>query len=217
MPVLSAVFLAAMYMGEPAFAAPRPIEAFIGCPSAVGPACQACLFHAQDTIMNRGVMAVITVGLAAVSTFLPVFGAERVVLRREAAALPQPRHIVAYFAGKDGAHGVQLMLGPFLFTAVYVLLAAPRASFWRYFGVYATVYWCASGVAYLVSVLAPAGVQQLIGVTVVFAAAMFAGGQPTLAAMRLKAIPLRYLPPLSFMRYALEAVYVGEVILSTRS
>ena len=213
MPVLSAVFLAAMYMGEPAFAAPQPIEAFASCPATIGPACQACLFHSQDTILNRGVMAIITIGLAAVSSYLPVFGAERVVLRREAAALPQPRHVIAYALGKDFAYWPQHMLGPFLFTAVYVMLAAPRASFWRYYGVYATVYWCASGVAYLVSVMAPAGVQQLIGVTIIFGMAMFAGGQPTLAAMRLKAIPLRYLPMFSFMRYALEALYVGEVIL----
>lgn len=40
-------------------------------------------------------------GLTGVASFLPVFGSERVVYWREASALPQPRHTIAYFVGKD--------------------------------------------------------------------------------------------------------------------
>lgn len=40
-------------------------------------------------------------GLTGVASFLPVFGPERIVYWREASGLPQPRHTVAYFLGKD--------------------------------------------------------------------------------------------------------------------
>ena len=213
LPLVSALFLAAMYVGEPAFGAPRPIQAFAGCPAGVDVACQTCLSQSQDTILNRGIMACIAVGLASVSSFVPVFGGgERVVFRREAASLPQPRHTLAYFIGKDLAHFPQVLLGPFVFTVAYILLATPRASFWRYFAVFAGTYWCSSSVGFLVGVVTPPAAAQLVGVTAVFALSLFAGAQPTLAAMRTKFIPLRYAPGASYLRYALEAVYVGEVL-----
>ena len=46
-------------------------------------------------------MCVIAMGLTGVATFLPVFGSERIVYWREASALPQPLHTLAYFIGKD--------------------------------------------------------------------------------------------------------------------
>jgi hypothetical protein len=46
-------------------------------------------------------MCVIAMGLTGVASFIPVFGTERIVYWREASALPQPRHTVAYFLGKD--------------------------------------------------------------------------------------------------------------------
>ena len=60
-----------------------------------------CLQEAGDQISARGIMCVIAMGLTGVATFLPVFGSERIVYWREAAALPQPLHTLAYFLGKD--------------------------------------------------------------------------------------------------------------------
>jgi len=77
--------------------------------------------------------------------------------------------------------------------------------------VFLGVYWCASAFGYLVSVLSPPSMSQLLGVVTIFSNAMFAGGQPTLRVMRQKFIPLSIMPFLSFMRYALEALYVMEV------
>jgi hypothetical protein len=59
------------------------------------------LQQSADQVAARGIMCVIAVGLTAVATFLPVFGAERIVYWREASALPRLRHVIAYFCGKD--------------------------------------------------------------------------------------------------------------------
>lgn len=211
LPLVSALFLAAVYIGQPAFSAPSPIQAFDGCPAEIGTTCQTCLFSSQDTILNRGIMTIIAVGLAAVSTFIPVFGSEKVVYWREASALPQPLHTVSYFVGKDLAQLPQSMLGPFIFTLTYDILAAPRASFWKYYLVFFVVYQCAAAFGYLISVLVPGSAAQLAGVTTIFGFATFAGAQPTLKEMLSRFVPLCYMPSISFMRYALEAIYSIEV------
>lgn len=68
-------------------------------------------------------------GLTGVATFLPVFGSERIVYWREAAALPQPLHTLAYFVGKDIAWLPQVLIGPALFTMAYTSLTFPRDTF----------------------------------------------------------------------------------------
>ena len=209
--MVSALFLAIVYFGTPSYSAPQPIEVFQGCPDAVAGACQVCLAEMGDSLLNRGVMTIIAISLTGVATFLRVFGPERVVYWREASALPQPRHTIAYFVGKDLAAVPQLLVGPLVFTMAYFALTTPRASFGEYYSVFFTVYWCASGFGYLTAILAPPSLAQLLGVTAIFGNAMFAGGQPTLPAMNNKFIPLRYLPNVSYMRWALEAAYVAEV------
>jgi len=208
---VSALFLAAVYFGDVSYSAPEPIEAFGGCPSEVASSCQVCLAEAQDSVLNRGVMTIIALALTGVATFLNVFGSERIVYWREASALPQPLHTVAYFLGKDISMLPQLLLGPLVFTTAYEALTTPRASFGEYYIVFLGVYWCASAFGYLTAVLAPPSLAQLLGVTAIFSNAMFAGGQPTLKALQAKWIPLRWMPDIVFMRYSLESIYVCEV------
>ncbi|RYY34218.1 hypothetical protein EON62_03490, partial [archaeon] len=208
---LSALFLAAVYFGAPSYAAPEPVEAFTGCPDAIAKPCQICLAAVQDSVLNRGVMTIISLSLTGVASFLPVFGAERVVYWREASALPQPRHTLAYFLGKDLSNIPQLFIGPLIFNMAYEALTVPRGSFGEYYAVFLGVYFVASAFAHVTAVLSPPSLAQLMGVTVIFSNAMFAGGQPTLKQMYDKFIPLRFMPYISYMRYALEAVYVMEV------
>lgn len=141
----------------------------------------------------------------------PVFGSERIVFFREASELPQPLHTLAYFTGKDLSMIPQLLIGPFVFCTAYQALTAPRATFGEYYAVFFACYWCASAFAYLVTVLSPAALAQLLGVVVIFSNAQFGGGAPTLKQLQAKFIPLCYLPSLSYIRYALEALYVMEV------
>lgn len=60
---------------------------------------------------------------------MPVFGSERIVYWREASALPQPLHTLAYFVGKDIAWLPQVLVGPALFTIAYTSLTFPRDTF----------------------------------------------------------------------------------------
>ena len=207
----AAMFLAWLYVGTPSFAAPAPIETFAGCAPRVALAAQNCLAEAGDDVLNRSVMAVIAVSLTGVATALRVFAAERAVYFREAAALPQPSATVAYFLGKDVASLPQVVASALTFTIAYGALATPRASFFAYFVAFLGVNFCASALGHLTAVLAPPALAQLVGVVGVFANAQFAGGAPTLVALRAKAPPLCWLPTLSYARYALEALYTAEV------
>lgn len=98
-------------------------------------------------------------------------------------------------------------------------------------------YYCGSATGYLVSVISPPSLSQVLGVTVIFANSMFAGARicsrvscsycgsgcpaagesPTLKTMQSKVPPLCYLPSLSFMRFSLEALYVNGVPLAFES
>ena len=207
----SAMFLAWLYVGTPSYAAPAPIETFAGCAPRIASAAQNCLAEAGDDVLNRSVMAVIAVSLTGVATALRVFASERAVYFREAAALPQPAASIAYFVGKDAASLPQVVAGALAFTIAYGALATPRASFGSYFFAFLGVNFCASALGHVTAVLSPPALAQLVGVVSVFANAQFAGGAPTLVALRAKAAPLRWLPALSYARYALEALYTAEV------
>lgn len=209
--VVAALGLAAVYVGQAPYSAPLPIEAFQGCPSAISSPCQIALSAVRDTILTRATMSTIAIGLTGAAAFLNVFGGyEKIVYYREAASLPS-YHSAAYFLGKDLSMVLQLLVGPLVFTVSYEALATPRMSFTNYWLVFAGVYWCSSALGYLVSVVAPASLAQLCGVIAVFSNAQFSGGSPTLVEMQQKFIPLRWFPWVSYMRYALEALYVGEV------
>lgn len=209
---VSALVLALVYYGDVAYGSPQPLEAFAQCPSLIADSCQLCLLESQDQLTTHGIMTLISVSLAGVATFLPVLGNEKVVYFREASALPQPLQSIAYFLGKDISMVPQLVAGPALFCAAYEALTTPRASFAHYYLVFLAVYFAASGVAHVTAVLAPASLGQLMGVSVVFSFAMFSGASPSLPVMASKFIPLRYAPYISFIRWALEAMYTMEVV-----
>ena len=209
--ILAAVFLAAVYNTLDLYAAPVPIEYFAGCHEDIARSCQLVLNQAQDQVLNRGIMVLTAVAQTAAASMVRVFGDERQQYFREAAALPQPAHTLAYFCAKDMAMLPSMALAPFMYTVVFVSSTNPRMSFWGYYGVLFLVYYFASGMAYLVSVLLPASTAQLAGVILVFGASQFAGCFPTLPVLAGAVPPISWLSHISFARYALEALYVGEI------
>lgn len=46
-------------------------------------------------------MCILAMGLNGIAAFLPVFGEQQPEYWREASSLPQPKHSIAYFIGKD--------------------------------------------------------------------------------------------------------------------
>jgi hypothetical protein len=119
-------------------------------------------------------------------------------------------HTVAYFFGKDIAMLHQVLCGPFLYLLVFNALTAPRAPFWELYAPLLVVYYCAGGIGYIVSICSAPEVSQLIGVIAVFSFAMFSGGLPVLVELQTRLPPFSYISYVSFMRYGLEAFYVGE-------
>jgi len=194
-------------------------QVFQGCQSDVATECQISTSVMTDSISQRGSMVCISISLTAVASMIRVFGRERVVYWREAQALPQPRHTVAYFVGKDlsmfptvrttcraGRNSslrhrcshlffvlflffvfvllprwfVQMMLAPMFFCVIFLSLTTPRGSFGMYYLLLLSLQWTATSLGYMVSILAPDAMSQLVGVVLVFSSAMFAGGMPTL-------------------------------------
>lgn len=184
-----------------------------------------------DSITQRGSMICIALSLTGVASTIRVFGNERVVYWREAQALPQPKHTLAYFLGKDLSMVPSMLLAPLFFGVIFLSVTTPRGSFAMYYAVFLSLQWTATAMGYLVSIVSPAAMAQLVGVVFTFSCAMFAGGMPTLkvrpclckrsgdcvpqrsyALPRLwqqlyaKIPPLCWLPYISSNRYALEAL-----------
>eukprot|EP00004_Rigifila_ramosa_P017043 TRINITY_DN4105_c0_g1_i1.p1 TRINITY_DN4105_c0_g1~~TRINITY_DN4105_c0_g1_i1.p1 ORF type:complete len:1713 (+),score=349.96 TRINITY_DN4105_c0_g1_i1:412-5139(+) len=200
-------FLGVVYYGEDLYVGPAPKELVDQCPGDLQDLCALPV----DYILSRSSMAVLGIGLCSVASFIRVFGDEQVVYWREASSLTQPRHTLAYFLGKDLSMLPQYLIGPNIFLLVYHTMTAPRAPYPTYWVVIFGVYYTASAFGYLVSILVPASMSQLVGVVTVFSNSMFAGGMPTYKELLGKVPPLRWLPEISFLRYALEALYIGEV------
>lgn len=191
---------------------PLPIEVFHGCSGPIKKECQLCLSVIADQILNRASMVCIALGLVGVASMIRIFGAERVMYFREASGLPQPRHTFGYFLGKDLSMIPEMVLAPFFFNLIYNTLNTPRAAFSTYYWIMLGMYFTSVGYAHLVAVVAPSALAQLLGVVAVFGNAMVAGGAPPLKQMEDKFFPLNVLPSVSYIRYALEAMYVGEVV-----
>jgi hypothetical protein len=209
------VFVAALFLGlvnlgshwqEP----PIPLDAFGGCPAAIADKAHTAFFAGTDQVLTRGVMVCIAIGLTAVASVIRVFGTERTVYWREASGLRQPASTVAYFLGKDLSMIPQAVTGPLVFCLVFHTISNPRQSFGTLYTVLLSLYWASMGMGYLVSIVVEPSSSQLVGVVGVFANAQFAGGSPTIKALRNLFIPLCYVPYISYLRYALEAFYVGE-------
>jgi len=209
---VASVTLAAVYWGEALYKPPEPSEVFATCPAKVGKECQLCLSVVSDQILSRGSMTCIAMSLCAVASMIRVFGSERVEYWREASGLSQPWHTIGYFIGKDLSMLPHMFLAPLIFNIVYLSVTTPRGSFATYYWVMLGLYYTATAFGYIVSIAAPPSLAQLMGVVAVFGCAMFAGGMPTLKILYTKFIPLCWLPWVSYVRYALEALYVGEVI-----
>lgn len=144
-------------------------------PAALPPPPQVSLQVSGDLLPARSTMCLIAMGLTGVAAFLPVFVSERVVYWREASALPQPLQTVAYFIGKDLAMVPQTLLAPAFFTLMYSAMCFPRDSFGDVYVILLGAYWCGSAYGYVVGVLAPPSLAQLLGVVVVFVSAVFSG------------------------------------------
>jgi hypothetical protein len=191
LPVFAAALLAGLNAGQPFFAI-----------SAAGIA---------DTCNQRVAMSLLGLSLVAMATSVAVFKDERVVFFREASELPQPWQCLAYFAAKDAAMLPTALAASAAFTFLFHALSAPAGGFGLFYAPFLGTYLTCMGLGFLVSLLFPRGNTVVIGCTVVFVALIFGGTVITLADFESRFVPLNYAPYISYVRYALEALYVGEL------
>ena len=208
--VIAGFVFAVLFYNADSFGSPVPKGALVGCVDEAASFCQKLTASQGDQLPTHSFLAAISISLVGMATYLTVFSAERIVYWREASALPQPLHTVAYFVGKDLAMIPQMLLGPLVFALSFFALTTPRAEFGLYYVAFLALYWVASSYGYIVSALIAPNLAQLAGVVAVFATAMMSGGVPSLKDMRAKGFPLGTLTNVMFPRYGVEALYVIE-------
>jgi len=167
----------------------------------------------SDQIVQRNAMALLGLSLAAVTSNIAIFRADRAVYLREAAELPQPRHTVAYFVGKDVSMLPTVFLGSLVFTFTYYVLGEQQAPFSTYYATFLVTYYVSAAWAYLVAIALPRSNAVVVGASIVFANLLLGGSVITLVDFNSRTPPLNVAPAASYIRYALEALYVGEVQL----
>jgi len=108
-----------------------------------------------------------------------------------------------------------VILAPLFFTCFYYAMIQPyEAPFWQYFLLYVSIYFTCAGLAYVVSIVAPPNLAQLVGVLVILTFMMFSGANPTLDALKknpLMGKVLFYPSYGSLFRWTQELYYLIEV------
>ena len=130
---------------------------------------------------------------------------------REAAGLEQPSHSIAYFIGKDLSVVPQMLLGPLLYCSIFVAMSASLGTFWGLYLVLLGTTFVSYSIGYVVSIIAPTSLAQLVGVVVVFCMSAFDGASPTIPNLRKSPAPLDWgFEHLSYLTPALKAFYDNE-------
>lgn len=194
------VFFDTQYIGPPPkeVCAEMPVDGLI----------LRCSLPILDPFPHMAIMTAIGLALPAAMAALRVFGPERVVFWRESSA---GSNTFSYFVGKDLAQYPSLILLPLLFAGVFATFWSPRGSFVMLWILFMLVWWVASGIGYVISVLLPPNLATMGAVVVIFGFSMFAGIKPTLSEMSKMWIPMPWLPWISPFRYSSEAFYLLEI------
>ena len=162
----------------------------------------------DDPIISEASFSCMAIGMTGVTAALRVFGPEQIVYWREASA---GMSTTAYFLAKNVAHMFFILLSPLLYLTPFLTFVSCRAPFPAYYRVLVVTQFATTGLGYVVSIVAPAGLSQLAGVVVVLVFTMFGGARPTLVEIQQMFPLLHVMPYLSYIRWAQEAMYLTEM------
>ncbi|KAJ3109992.1 hypothetical protein HDU96_006992 [Phlyctochytrium bullatum] len=179
-------------------------ELFIGVPVApyqlISPA------TLQWLIPQLGLLIGISCGLAGAPAGVKVFGEEKSVFWREAAA---GHNRLAYFLGKVFASAYRFVLTAFHFSSIFAFLATPQSPFGSLFSNLLLQFYCVYGMSAVVSMMVRRENAALLAVVTSLFAAVFCGYGPTVRAARKWGI--EFIWHLSFNRWATEAFFSEEL------
>ncbi|KAI8853994.1 hypothetical protein BC829DRAFT_381042 [Chytridium lagenaria] len=179
-------------------------ELFIGVP--VQPYTLLSSSTLQWLIPQLGLLIGISCGLAGAPAGVKVFGEEKPVYWREAAA---GHNKLAYFVGKTLASSYRFVLTALHFAAIFCFLATPITPFPLIFSNFFLQFYCVYGLAAVVSMIVRRENASLLAVVTCLFAAVFCGYGPTVRAARRWGI--EFIWHLSYNRWATEAFFSEEI------
>ncbi|KAJ3109532.1 hypothetical protein HDU97_005189 [Phlyctochytrium planicorne] len=179
-------------------------ELFIGVPvdpySLISPA------TLQWLIPQLGLLIGISCGLAGAPAGVKVFGEEKSVYWREAAA---GHNKLSYFLGKVFASTYRFVLTAFHFAAIFSFLATPMSNFGILFANLFLQFYCVYGLAAVISMIVRRENAALLAVVTCLFASVFCGYGPTVKSARKWGI--EFVWHLSYNRWATEAFFSEEL------
>ncbi|KAJ3020129.1 UNVERIFIED_CONTAM: hypothetical protein HDU68_010330 [Siphonaria sp. JEL0065] len=159
-----------------------------------------------DLLALYGLLLGIAVALAGAPSGVKVFGEEKPVFWREAAA---GHNKLAYFIGKNLATVYRLVLTSLHFTGLYMILAKPVLDPYTQYMLVLFQFWGVYGISCIISMIVKRDNASLLAAVISLFAAIFCGYGPNLA--QAKKSGYLFLFELSFNKWAAEASYAVSI------
>eukprot|EP01126_Amoeba_proteus_P054044 TRINITY_DN6617_c2_g1_i1.p1 TRINITY_DN6617_c2_g1~~TRINITY_DN6617_c2_g1_i1.p1 ORF type:complete len:220 (+),score=36.71 TRINITY_DN6617_c2_g1_i1:1417-2076(+) len=175
------------------------------------------LLPEDDSLPSIGTTSLMIMGLTATSYSIPVIGSERSVLQREASI---GFSTGSYYLAKTISYLPISLFAPFIFLLGIVGLADLPGNLWELYALLVLVHLSFTGMGYVVSLITPPIMAQLVGTFLVLVQVMFAGVNPPLSQLQQNALlgETLYLPTyLSILRWGTELFYNIEIAPQTSS
>ncbi|KAJ3284820.1 hypothetical protein HDU79_007841 [Rhizoclosmatium sp. JEL0117] len=157
-------------------------------------------------IPQLGLLVGMACGLAGAPAGVKVFAEEQTVYWREAA---NGHSKLGYFIGKAISSIYRFILSSLHFTAIFVVLGLPSASFGFIYAVIMLQFWSVYGTAMIVSMTVRREDSALLAVVVCLFCAVFCGYGPTIKDSY--SMGITFLFAISYNRWAIEAWYSQEL------
>ncbi|KAJ3329639.1 hypothetical protein HDU76_007506 [Blyttiomyces sp. JEL0837] len=162
----------------------------------------------MDLLSLYGLLIGIAVALAGAPAGVKVFGEEKPVFWREAAA---GHSKLAYYLGKTISTIYRLVLTSLHFTALYMILAKPVLDVYTQYAVVFLQFWGVYGISCIISMIVRRENAPLLSVVVGLFAAVFCGYGPSLT--QAKRWNIMFIYELSFNKWAAEAQYAASTAM----
>lgn len=149
-----------------------------------------------------GVLTTMSVGVTVVPAAVKVFGEERLVYFREASS---GHNRLAYFMARWISVVPRLFLCSFFYTGVWFAMVAPPSPFLQFLALSFLLFYCGSGLSYLVSMINRRENAALTGVVMALLYSICCGFGPSLN--KVDSWHMTWFWDVSYPRWAAEALY----------
>jgi len=191
-------------------------DRFIGSPAAekiqqlCGPEFQLkCAAHQQDDFVSQASMITLSLGLVSATAALLAFGGiDKKMFERETR---WGTSSITYYIAKELVAIPNLILAPFLFVAVFQLIAAPPLPIIRLWLLVVEVYFAAAGAAYFISIVCPDSRALIVCVVYIALMTALSGVSPSIGSLKrsLGNVLGTALTSSSFVRWSVESYYLS--------